>query len=151
MKCTWRWLRFEELGADGVYDMLALRSRVFVVEQACSYLDVDGADRRAWHLLGRDPAGVLMAYLRVLDPGVKFDDPSIGRVAVDASVRGQGIGHDLLRQAIARCSVLWPQYGVALSAQAHLQRLYRTHGFETVSDEYLDDGIAHVDMRRSAP
>ena len=56
--------------------MLALRARVFVVEQACSYLDVDGADRRAWHLLGRDPAGVLMAYLRVLDPGVKFDEPT---------------------------------------------------------------------------
>jgi ElaA protein len=149
MALSWGWRRFESLGVDGVYDMLALRARVFVLEQG-PYLDPDGADRRAWHLLGRDEAGALLAYLRVLDPGVKFDEPSIGRVVVDASLRGQGVGHELVREGIVRCSALWPQHAIRISAQAHLQRFYGRHNFETVSDEYLDDGIAHVDMRRRA-
>jgi ElaA protein len=149
MSLSWRWQRFENLGVDGVYDMLALRARVFILEQG-PYLDPDGADRQAWHLLGRDDAGVLLAYLRVLDPGVKFSEPSIGRVVVDARLRGQGLGHELVREGIARCTALWPQQAIRISAQAHLQRFYGHHGFETVSDEYLDDGIPHVDMRRSA-
>ncbi|HEY6356262.1 MAG TPA: GNAT family N-acetyltransferase [Burkholderiaceae bacterium] len=149
LSLSWRWQRFESLGVDGVYDMLALRARVFILEQG-PYLDPDGADRHAWHLLGRDDAGVLLAYLRVLDPGVKFSEPSIGRVVVDASLRGQGVGHELVRAGIERCSALWPLQATRISAQAHLQRFYGQHGFQTMSDEYLDDGIPHVDMRRSA-
>jgi ElaA protein len=148
MALSWRWQRFEDLGVDGVYDMLALRAKVFILEQG-PYLDPDGADRHGWHLLGRDESGALLAYLRLLDPGVKFDEPSIGRVVVDASLRGRGIGHDLVREGIARCAALWPQQAIRISAQAHLQRFYRHHGFKTVSDQYLDDGIPHVDMRRS--
>jgi len=149
MQLTWVWRRFDDLGVDNVYDMLALRCQVFIVEQV-PYLDPDGADRLAWHLLGRNAAGALHAYLRVLDPGVKFDAPSIGRVAVGAAARGAGLGDALMRQAIERCAALWPGQGIALSAQAHLQRFYKGHGFQTVSAEYLDDGIAHVGMRRSA-
>jgi ElaA protein len=150
MPLAWRWCRFEELGVDGVYDMLALRAKVFILEQG-PYLDPDGADRHAWHLLGRDGAsGELKAYLRVLDPGVKFDDVAIGRIAVDAGMRGQGIGHQLVREGLAQCARLWPGQPVSISAQAHLQRFYRQHGFQAVSDEYLDDGIPHVDMRRSS-
>src|SRR5262245_51963842 len=149
MSLAWRWCRFEDLGVDGVYDMLALRAKVFILEQG-PYLDPDGADRHAWHLLGRDEAhGALLAYLRVLDPGVKFDDVSIGRVVVDAGLRGQGVGHRIVREALAHCERRWPGQPISISAQAHLQRFYRHHGFETVSDEYLDDGIPHVDMRRS--
>jgi ElaA protein len=149
MPLAWRWSRFEELGVDGVYDMLALRAKVFILEQG-PYLDPDGADRHAWHLLGRDAAnGALHAYLRVLDPGVKFDVAAIGRIVVDAGMRGQGIGHQLVREGLAQCARLWPGQPVSISAQAHLQRFYRQHGFQTVSDEYLDDGITHVDMRRS--
>ena len=148
MALSWRWQRFEDLGVDGVYDMLALRAKVFILEQG-PYLDPDGADRHGWHLLGRDESSALLAYLRLLDPGVKFDEPSIGRVVVDASLRGQGVGHDLVREGIARCASLWPDRAIRISAQAHLQGFYRGHGFETVSDQYLDDGIPHVDMRRS--
>ena len=148
MPLSWRWWRFEELGVDGVYDMLALRAKVFILEQG-PYLDPDGADRHGWHLLGRDESGALLAYLRLLDPGVKFDEPSIGRVVVEASLRGQGVGHRLVREGIARSSALWPKQAIRISAQAHLQRFYRHHGFKTVSDQYLDDGIPHVDMRRS--
>ena len=149
MALSWRWQRFEDLGVDGVYDMLALRAKVFILEQG-PYLDPDGADRHGWHLLGRDQSGALLAYLRLLDPGVKFDEPAIGRVVVDASLRGRGIGHDLMREGIARCAALWPDRAIRISAQAHLQGFYRHHGFETVSSQYLDDGIPHVDMRRSA-
>ncbi|HEX6721862.1 MAG TPA: GNAT family N-acetyltransferase [Burkholderiaceae bacterium] len=149
MPLAWRWYRFEELGVDGVYDMLALRARVFILEQG-PYLDPDGADRHAWHLLGRDvTSDALSAYLRVLEPGVKFDDASIGRVVVDAGLRGQGIGHQLVREGLAQCARLWPGQPVSISAQAHLQRFYAAHGFQTSSSPYLDDGIAHVDMRRS--
>lgn len=149
MPLAWRWCRFEELDVDGVYDMLALRAKVFILEQG-PYLDPDGADRNAWHLLGRETSsGALLAYLRVLDPGVKFDDASIGRVVVDAGLRGQGFGHQILREGLEQCARLWPGRSISISAQAHLQRFYSRHGFQTVSDEYLDDGIPHVDMRRS--
>jgi len=150
MQLAWAWYRFEDLGVDGVYDMLALRAKVFILEQG-PYLDPDGADRHAWHLLGRDANGAaLLAYLRVLDAGVKFDDVSIGRVVVDSSLRGQGVGHELMREALALCARQWPGQPISISAQAHLLRFYRHHGFESVSDEYLDDGIPHVDMRRSS-
>lgn len=142
-------MRFAELGADGVYDMLALRAKVFILEQG-PYLDPDGADRQSWHLLGRNDAGDLQAYLRVVDPGVKFAEPSIGRVVVDASLRGRGTGHALVREGVARCGVVWPGRDIHISAQAHLQPFYRAHGFETASDEYLEDDIAHVQMRRRA-
>ena len=151
MPLAWSWRRFEDLAVDGVYDMLALRAKVFILEQG-PYLDPDGADRQAWHLLGREPAShALLAYLRVLDPGVKFDDVSIGRVVVDASLRGRGVGHALLREGLAHCARRWPGRPITISAQAHLQRFYAQHGFQSVSDEYLDDGIPHVDMRRSSP
>jgi ElaA protein len=150
MPLVWSWCRFEDLGVDGVYDMLALRARVFILEQG-PYLDPDGADRRAWHLMGHDATrGALLAYLRVLDAGVKFEHVSIGRVVVDASLRGQGVGHQLMREGLALCARQWPGQPISISAQAHLQAFYRQHGFQTVSDEYLDDGIAHVDMRRSS-
>ena len=77
-------------------------------------------------------------------------EPSIGRVVVDASLRGHGVGHELVREGIERCSALWPQQVIRIISPAHLQRFYARHGFQTVSDEYLDDGIPHVDMRRSA-
>ena len=145
----WSWLRFAELGVDGVYDMLALRARVFILEQG-PYLDPDGVDRRAWHLLGRNAAGDLQAYLRVVDPGVKVEEPSIGRVVVEAALRGQGAGHALVHEGVLRCGSVWPGRDIRISAQAHLQRFYRAHGFETEGDEYLEDQIAHVQMRRRA-
>jgi ElaA protein len=149
MQIAWTWQRFADLGVDGVYDMLALRAKVFVLEQG-PYLDPDGADRQSWHLFGRNVANELVAYLRVVDAGVKFDEPSIGRVVIDAGLRGQGIGHALMREGVARCVAVWPRRAIRISAQAHLQRFYQHHGFETVSDEFLEDGIAHVQMRRSA-
>ena len=148
MKLRWSWQRFAELGVDGVYDMLALRARIFILEQG-PYLDPDGVDRSAWHLLGRDQAGALRCYLRVVDAGIKFDEPSIGRVVVDAALRGQGAGHTLMGEGVVRCLQVWPGRAIRISAQAHLQRFYRQHGFETVTPEFIEDQIPHVQMLRS--
>jgi ElaA protein len=146
---NWSWLRFAELGVDNLYDALALRCRVFVLEQG-PYLDPDGLDRHGWHLLGRDHQGTLQAYLRVLDPGVKFDEPSMGRVITAPEVRGTGLGRSLVAEGIQRCNAAWPGQGNRISAQAHLQRFYGSFGFVPVGLPYGEDNIPHLQMLRSA-
>lgn len=144
----WRWFRFAELGVEPLYELLALRSRVFVVEQNCPYLDADGIDRHAWHLLGRDDAGGLQACLRVVDPGAKFAEPSIGRVVTSPDARSRGLGRPLMSEGIRQCEALWPGRDIRISAQAHLARFYGSLGFEAVGEPYLDDNIPHQDMLR---
>lgn len=145
---TWQWCRFEQLGVDGCYDMLALRCKVFILEQG-PYLDPDGLDRQSWHLLGRDAAGELQAYLRVVDPGLKYDEPSIGRVITSAALRGTGAGHTLVAEGVARCQAVWRGQGIRISAQAHLQGFYGRHGFVPVGDVYSEDDIPHIQMWRA--
>ena len=142
---NWTWRRFADLGIDDLHDALQLRCRVFILEQG-PYLDVDGLDRTAWHLLGRDEAGTLVAYLRVVDPGVKFAEPSIGRVVTAPEVRGTGLGRVLMREGLAGCALRWPGRALRISAQARLQRFYTALGFRAASDEYPEDGIAHLEM-----
>ena len=144
----WSWLRFNDLGVDGVYDMLALRAKIFILEQG-PYLDPDGLDRDSWHLLGRGEDGDLRAYLRLVEPGLKFDEPSIGRVVLDKPLRGTGTADELMVEGVARCVVAWPGLGCRISAQAHLQRFYGRHGFVTVGETYLEDDIPHVQMWRA--
>jgi ElaA protein len=141
----WTWTRFEELGVQGLYDILALRCRVFILEQG-AYLDPDGLDVHSWHLQGRDDAGVLQAYLRVVDPGVKYAEPSIGRVITAPDVRGTGLGRPLMREGLAKCAAQWPQQAVRISAQARLRSFYVGLGFDPVGDEYLEDHIPHLEM-----
>lgn len=143
----WRWSRFDDLGLDDLYDALALRCRVFIVEQG-PYQDPDGLDRHAWHLLGRDDAGALQAYARLVDPGRKYDEPSLGRVITAPERRGTGLGHVLMREALARSALAWPGRGIRISAQAHLQGFYRQSGFRPVGDEYPEDHIPHIQMFR---
>src|SRR5262249_22800680 len=133
---NWQWCRFGGLSADDVYDMLALRARIFVVEQTCVYLDIDGLDRQAWHLLGRDREGRLQAYLRVVDPGLKFEAPSIGRVVVDTSQRGTGAGHALIAEGLRRCDEVFPGRPNRIGAQAHLRDFYGRHGYVVVGEVY---------------
>jgi ElaA protein len=142
---NWTWQRFADLGVDNLHDALQLRARVFILEQG-PYLDVDGHDRASWHLLGRDEAGTLLVYLRVVDPGVKYAEPSIGRVVTAPEVRGTGLGRTLMREGLAGCARHWPRQAVRISAQARLQRFYVGLGFSPVSDEYLEDGIPHIEM-----
>jgi ElaA protein len=146
---AWTWARFHELGVDNLYDALALRCRVFILEQG-PYLDTDGLDRASWHLLGRDADGTLQAYLRVVDPGLKYPEPSIGRVITSPEVRGTGVGHRLTAEGVARCGEAWPGQGIRISAQLRLEAFYVQHGFERVGEPYLEDGIPHLEMFRSA-
>ena len=150
---VWSWKRFEALAADEVYDVLALRSAVFVVEQNCPFLDADGDDRAAWHLLGRidDRAGrpVLAAYLRCLDPHVKYAEPSIGRVVTAPSHRTRGLGRVLMDEGIARTQHAWPGADIVINAQQRLERFYGSLGFHTEGEYYVEDGIDHVQMRLS--
>jgi ElaA protein len=142
---NWTWQRFAELGVDNLHDALQLRSRVFILEQG-PYLDVDGHDRASWHLLGRDDAGRLVAYLRVVDPGVKYAEPSIGRVVTAPEVRGTGLGRALMREGLLGCARHWPGRPVRISAQARLQRFYIELDFSVASAEYLEDDIPHIEM-----
>ena len=146
----WHFCRFQALSLDDLYDALALRSAVFSVEQACAYLDPAGVDRHSSHLLGRDGAGVLHGYLRVVDPGVKYAEPSIGRVITSTAVRGTGLGRRLFAEGVARCTAAWPGQGIRISAQAHLDKFYASFGFEPVGQVYMEDDIPHLEMLRPA-
>jgi ElaA protein len=140
---------FEALSGADVYAVLALRQRVFVVEQHCAYLDADGLDAAARHLLMRD-GRELVAYARVLRPGVRFDTFTIGRVIVSPDRRGEQLGRRIMEEAIARVLTAEGAIPMSLSAQAHLERFYASLGFARTSDVYDEDGIPHIDMRREA-
>jgi ElaA protein len=144
---TFTWHRFEQLGVDNLYDALQLRCQVFVLEQG-PYLDPDGLDRVSWHLLGRDAAGVLQSYLRIVDPGHKYAEPSIGRVITSSAVRGSGQGRAVMQEGVVACERLFPGQGIRISAQAHLENFYNSLGFERVGDVYGEDNIPHVQMFR---
>ena len=105
----WQWRRFSELTADELYALLAARSKVFVIEQNCSFLDADGYDMHAWHLMGwADEPQVLAAYLRLLEPGCKFAEPSIGRVLTTAAFRNCGLGREAMHRALRQASLRYP-------------------------------------------
>ena len=148
---NWQWSSFEELSRDNLYDVLKVRQAVFVVEQNCAYQDADDLDPVSWHLMGwrETTAGrELVAYLRVVFPGKKYPEPSIGRVLTTAPVRGTGVGKALTREAITRIALEYPQMSIRISAQRYLEKFYSEFGFETVSDPYKEDGIPHIEMLR---
>ncbi len=127
------------------------RQQVFVVEQDCVYLDADEADEVCWHLAAwREGAAELLAYARIVPPGVKYAETSIGRVITSAAARGSGLGRELVRRAVAQAEAIFPGQGIRISAQAHLARFYAGYGFVTVGNEYLEDGIPHIEMHRPA-
>lgn len=147
----WTWARFAELGVDDLYDALALRARVFVVEQRCVFQDPDGVDRTSWHLLGRDAGGALTGYLRVVDASELAGQgaPAIGRVVTAPEARGTGAGRALVAQGVARCLVAWPGRGIRLNAQAHLERFYAGFCFVRCGEDFLEEDIPHVPMQRA--
>ncbi len=146
---SWRVERFDELTLDRLYAILAARVAVFVVEQDCPYQDLDGLDRRGLHLAAWSGDSVL-AYARVLPPGERFCEPSIGRVLTAQAARGTGLGRELMRRGIGVARDHFPGRGIRISAQRYLERFYAGLGFATVSEPYLEDGIPHVEMIRAA-
>ena len=141
----WYERAFHELTLDELYAILELRERVFVVEQKCAYQDVDGLDPDCRHLWAAR-GGELVAYLRIVPAGRKYDEVAIGRVIVAQAMRGTGLGKDLMRRGLAAAGAV----PVRLSAQAHLERFYAELGFRRVSDVYDEDGIPHVEMLRDS-
>jgi ElaA protein len=147
----WHFSRFADLTPFDLYDVLAARQNVFILEQTCLYPDIDGYDLEAHHLLGwRDVDGKrqLAAYLRVLAPGAKYDEMSLGRVITTPAARGSGAGRALLDQGIAHAEALHPGHRIRIGAQQYLERFYASFGFQTVSAPYDEDGIMHIDMLR---
>lgn len=138
-----------ELDVPTLYALLKLRCEVFVVEQTCPYLDVDGEDLvgENRHLLGwRD--NQLIAYARILKSNASDAPVAIGRVIVSGQARGEKLGIELMKHAVASCERHWPQSPLYLSAQAHLQAFYAQFGFTPATDIYDEDGIPHIGMRR---
>jgi ElaA protein len=138
---------FIELSITELYEILQLRSEVFVVEQNCVYQDIDGKDQKAIHVLGYYE-GVLAAYSRLFKPNDYFPDSSIGRVIVKASHRDKKLGHGLIETSIEVIKDLFHETNITISAQLYLQKFYESHGFITVGDGYLEDDIPHIEMRK---
>ena len=147
----WQWSRFSELTVKDLYAVVQLREAVFIVEQNCPYPDADGRDPNAWHLLGwvQGPMSrSLVAYARLFEPGVRYDEGSIGRVVTAPDVRGTGVGKALMAEALRRIESLAPGQPIRIAAQRRIEDFYLALGFRTVSAPYEEDGIIHVDMLR---
>jgi ElaA protein len=142
VELTWYERTFDALDVRQLYRILALRQRVFVVEQTCAYLDADGVDPMSRHLWA-ERAGDIVAYVRIVPAGVKFDEVSIGRVITAPEARGTGLGRELMRRAIAAAGS-----PIRIGAQAHLEKFYGELGFVRASDVYDEDGIPHIEMVR---
>ncbi len=147
---TWSCTEWSSLARDDLYDALTLRQTVFVVEQTCAYLDCDGRDRQAFHLFGRKPehAAPLLAYARILPPGVAYDEVSIGRVVTHPCARHEGYGRALVEEALRHVDAIFGPTPIRIGAQQYLERFYRDFGFLVIGDAYLEDGIPHLPMLR---
>lgn len=138
--------KFDALNTKELYEILALRAEVFVVEQNCPYQDVDGKDIEGIHVLGYLNSE-LIAYARVLKKGASYKDyVSIGRVVTSPSLRGNNYGHQLMSYAIAICKKDFPGQAIKISAQAHLEKFYNAHAFVATGEAYLEDNIPHIGM-----
>lgn len=144
---VWRLMAFDDLRVAELYEVLRLRSEVFVVEQQCLFHDIDGTDQTAMHLLGVQH-GELQAYARCFAAGVKFPEASFGRVVTRESARGHGLGHVLVAQAIAAITQVWGPQAIRIGAQMQLADFYAKHGFVDTGTHYLEDGIPHLEMLR---
>lgn len=137
---------FDSLSLHEFHDLVALRIQVFVIEQNCPYQDLDGKDKKSFHLIGRDKEGVIKVTARILPAGISYPEVAIGRVVVDPSERGTGAGHALMRSCMEFIENQFGKVPVRLSAQSHLEKFYNQHQFISTGKEYLEDGIPHVEM-----
>jgi ElaA protein len=145
MSTQWLLKKFEALTPFELYAILQLRNEVFVVEQNCVFQDADDKDQTSWHLMGMQD-DKLVAYTRLVPPGVSYAEPSIGRVVTSPQVRGTGIGKELMQRSIDECYRLFGQQPIKIGAQYYLKQFYGSLGFAQVSEIYLEDGIEHIYM-----
>lgn len=140
----WEVKHFDDLTMLEFHDMIQLREKVFVVEQDCPYLDVDGEDVRTYHVLGKVD-GAVVATARIFAPN-ESNYVIIGRICNDAIMRGKGTGRELVKQSIAFCQSSWKNAPIKISAQCYLTKFYESFGFEVQGEEYLEDDIPHIGM-----
>ncbi len=141
----WTYQPFADLTLTELYTIMQLRTEVFVVEQNCVYQDVDGKDLLCYHLCGWDD-GILVAYCRIMPPGLAFTEASIGRVLTTAAYRKNGAGRLLMQMAITETLRQFTCSQIIISAQLYLKKFYQSLNFEQISTIYLEDGIAHIKM-----
>ena len=147
----WTCVQFKQLSNYQLYELLKLRVNIFVVEQNCPYPELDDKDEHSEtrHLCAYHNSK-LVAYARLLAPGLSYTEASIGRFAVDASIRKQGLGTLLLLKSLEEINRIWPEHGIRISAQEYLKEFYEKFGFMVVSDSYFEDDIAHVAMLKKS-
>lgn len=137
--------KFNELSLNELYQILQLRSEVFVVEQDCVYQDIDGKDDKALHIIG-EVNGEIVAYTRCFDKGFYFEEAAIGRVVVKDNQRKYGYGHQIMKASIEAIKDHFGTENIKLSAQQYLIKFYESHGFTSIGEGYLEDGIPHIAM-----
>ena len=148
---AWRCLPFDAMSAGTLYRLLRLRSEVFVVEQNCVFLDMDGLDSQCLHVMGEQASNdgpLLLASTRLVPPGLAFEEASIGRVVTSPAARGSGIGHVLVAESVHLLQSIWGPQPIRIGAQAHLENFYGQHGFVADGPTYIEDGIPHIEMIR---
>ena len=145
MPIQWKLKKFGELTPYELYDALQLRNEVFVVEQNCVFQDADNKDQDSFHLLGYQN-NKLVAYTRLVPPGITYDEASIGRVVSSSTVRGTGAGKALMQESIKRTYELFGINPIRIGAQLYLKKFYESFGFQQIGESYLEDGIPHIYM-----
>lgn len=147
MSLRWVWKSFYELTAEQIYTILCVRQEVFVLEQECLYLDADGKDRMSFHLMGFN-GNELVAYARIVEPGVSYPEVSMGRILTVAKARGTGAGIELMHVGINEIENRFGKVPIRISAQTYLLEFYQKFGFSSTGKEYLEDEIPHTEMLR---
>jgi len=147
MKMVWRVRRFEDFSLEEFHDLIQLRIEVFVLEQDCPYQELDGLDKSAWHVTGENEDGELLACSRIIAPGISCKEVSFGRVLTKLNVRGEKIGHEVVKRTIAFIEKAYPGQTMKISAQKHLKKFYEYYKFKQSGEGYLEDGIPHIPMK----
>ena len=142
----WTLKKFKDLSVQEFHDIIQLRLDIFVVEQDCAYLDLDGKDEIAYHLFTRTDQGRTVAYTRLFAPGDYYDEAAIGRVVVHKDFRKDGLGFELMSRSIQQIESLFNTRTIRIGAQQYLKKFYESLGFRSTGEEYLEDGIPHVYM-----
>lgn len=150
MNTEWCLKSFIQLTGEEVYEILKIRSVIFVVEQNCAYLDMDDKDKVASHLFKLNQQSEIICYCRILPPNTNFEQASIGRVVTNKNYRAKGLAREMMVQAIRYIEEEWRQTEIKISAQKYLEHFYGTLGFQSCSKTYLEDNIPHIEMIRKS-
>ena len=148
MQLNWVFKKFDDLTVTELYAILKLRSEVFVIEQNCIYQDADDKDQVSWHLTGWD-GEILVAYTRIIPPGISYAEASIGRVVTSPKYRKTGVGRQLMQASIKRTFDQFDCSSIKIGAQVYLTKFYESLGFIQSSEPYLEDDIPHITMKLS--